>query len=343
MLLIYWVFNKEINNCLDSNQLFTDTSINHKEFQHWYSFGVNQIAPNMMITAGSTASLNEISTYLNQNYWVWDQNINSALGSYEGLMNWHQQSWLSTTNDFPKYFNSSGVQSNLMQNNMIYYTKVDYDPYFNNKKFAENKFSTLENRSRDFINEDEEDKSSDLSYQTQQQISDMHHGRSRRRLYYLRQDVIAKIIFRSLRKYYLRDFKAFFNFSKCRSDQNSDTQGEMIRQINRYLAMKFGYTKYHNLAIFLLAIMDVKEKFIQIGPHLKSLKESITGLLYSYNKLKMVNIVKNPEFAMLLLFFLNQRDVLQQIIKHRNNQDLVMAYTEQIQCFKSMCTLAIRE
>jgi len=36
---------------------------------------------------------------------------------------------------------------------------------------------------------------------------------SRRRLYHVRHDVIAKILFRCLRKFYLKEFKSFFDYS----------------------------------------------------------------------------------------------------------------------------------
>mmetsp|Transcript_19132 Transcript_19132/g.22075 ORF Transcript_19132/g.22075 Transcript_19132/m.22075 type:complete len:106 (-) Transcript_19132:762-1079(-) len=40
-----------------------------------------------------------------------------------------------------------------------------------------------------------------------------YRGFSRRRLYHVRHDVIAKILFRCLRKFYLKEFKSFFDYS----------------------------------------------------------------------------------------------------------------------------------
>ena len=274
---------------------------------------------------------------------MWDQKLNYFTGNYEDFKNGRHWVSVSPSGGVMKDSWNSLMPIKSMCNTMPMNNMCDYEDYFNNKKSMTNKFFTEELKNNDLINEDEEEKDPELSNFSNQNIGNIGGNNNKRKLYFLRQDVIAKIIFRSLRKYYLKDFKSFYNFSKCRSDQNSDTHGEMIRQVNRYLVTKFGYTRYQNLPIFLLAIMDIKEKFLRIGIHLKSLKESITALLYSYNKIKMVNIVKNPEFAMLLLHFLNQRDVLQQIIKHRGNQDLIMAYTEQIQWFKSMWALAMRE
>ena len=55
-----------------------------------------------------------------------------------------------------------------------------------------------------------------------------NYGRSKRRLFHLRQDVIVKIIFRCMRKYYMKDFKAFFDFSKCNSDNHLQRNNELI-------------------------------------------------------------------------------------------------------------------
>ena len=77
-----------------------------------------------------------------------------------------------------------------------------------------------------------------------------NYGCSKRRMYHLRQDFIVKIIFRCMRKYYMKDFKAFFDFSKCNSDSNSNTDGEIIQQINIYLQIKFGDISFNNLAIY---------------------------------------------------------------------------------------------
>ena len=159
----------------------------------------------------------------------------------------------------------------------------------------------------------------------------------------MRQDVIAKIIFRSFRKYYMKEFKSFFDFSKWRRDSNSDTQGELLRKINSYIENNFRSIEYEYLGIFLLAVIDIKDKFINIGQRLRDLKENITGLLYSYNKLKMVGLIKNREFALLLYNFLNKQQILEKMVKSRDNQELIIAYTEQIQCFKAMWVMAMRE
>jgi len=75
-------------------------------------------------------------------------------------------------------------------------------------------------------------------------------GVSRRRLYYVRHDVIAKILFRSLRKYYFRKFSAFFDYSNCEWKDNSDTQGELLVQLNEFLDARFGLDRPPNMTFF---------------------------------------------------------------------------------------------
>ena len=167
-------------------------------------------------------------------------------------------------------------------------------------------------------------------------------GRSKRRLYHLRQDVIVKIIFRCMRKHYMKDFKAFFDFSKCNSDSNSDTNGELVRQINRYLEAKFGDISFENMAIYFISIIDIKEKFISISDRHRELKENISGLLYCYNKPKLLNLIKNPQFALLLFNFLNKQDILRLVIKSKSDAEVIRTYSEQIQTLKWQCSMSLR-
>ena len=108
--------------------------------------------------------------------------------------------------------------------------------------------------------------------------ADPNYEVSRRRLYHLRQNVIIKIIFRQMRKYYLRDFKSFFDFLKCRGKNNSDTKGWLITQINKYLSMKFGSSKPYNMDIFFVTIINMKERYIAICEKNRYLKDGISRL-----------------------------------------------------------------
>eukprot|EP00345_Euplotes_harpa_P018586 CAMPEP_0168339448 /NCGR_PEP_ID=MMETSP0213-20121227/13459_1 /TAXON_ID=151035 /ORGANISM="Euplotes harpa, Strain FSP1.4" /LENGTH=271 /DNA_ID=CAMNT_0008345465 /DNA_START=335 /DNA_END=1149 /DNA_ORIENTATION=+ len=168
------------------------------------------------------------------------------------------------------------------------------------------------------------------------QYSGRLQGRSRRRLYHLRQDVIAKIIFRCFRKFYLKRFKAFFDFSKCRKENNSDSEGEILTQVRKFVKASFGNVGYESMTAFLISVMDIKERHMTIGEHNKQLRENISALLYSFNKIKLANMINNPEFALLLHYFLSQRDIIDQVVKYRNNPDVLEAYYEQIQDFKQM-------
>ena len=165
--------------------------------------------------------------------------------------------------------------------------------------------------------------------------SSTNYGVSRRRLYHLRQDVIIKIIFRQMKKYYLRDFKAFFDFSKCSNKNNSDTKGVLITQINRYLNMKFGSLNPREMDIFFASIIDMKEKYIAFSEKKnRDLKDNISGFLHSFNKPRLQSLLKDQRFKLLLLKFLSKSDILRLVIKSKNNAEVIQAYSEQIQMLK---------
>ena len=172
--------------------------------------------------------------------------------------------------------------------------------------------------------------------------STSNYGKSKRKLYHLRQDVIVKIIFRCMRKYFIKDFKAFFDFSKCRSNNNSDKNGVLYRQINRYLDAKFGDKKLENMAIYFTSIIDIKEKFISMSNQHKDLKETISGLLYCYNKIKLSNLIKIPQFALLMFSFLNKSNILKLVIKSQDSSEVIQTYSEVIQTLKCQCSMSLR-
>ena len=172
--------------------------------------------------------------------------------------------------------------------------------------------------------------------------SGTNFGRIKRRLYHLRQDVIVKIIFRSMRKYYLKEFKAFFDFTKCSSYNNSNTNGVLLRQINRYLDEKFGESKIENMAIYFISIIDIKEKFISISDEHRELKETISGLLYCYNKPKLLNLIKTHQFALLMFSFLNKSNILKLVIKSQDCVEVIQTYSEIIQTLKWQCSMSLR-
>ena len=151
-----------------------------------------------------------------------------------------------------------------------------------------------------------------------------------------RQDVIVEIIFRCMRKHYMKDFKSFFDFSKC----NSDTNGELVWQINRYLDAKFG--DISNMAIYFISIIDIKEKFMSISDRHRELKEIISDLLYCYSNPKLLNLIMNPQFALLLFNFLNKQDILRLVIKSKSDAEVIRTYSEQIQTLKLQYSMSLR-
>ena len=261
--------------------------------------------------------------YLLNSYWVWD------VDRYRDFKDCYELKHKidSPDIDFWEWEEEKGDSYDQLNDHQNLEEKGEADESKNNQVVKLNKDDG------DFLSQTVEEvlKSKDLSNALK---SGPNYGVSRRRLYHLRQDVIIKIIFRQMRKYYLRDFKAFFDFSKCNNKSNSDTKGVLITQINRYLNMKFKNFFLENMDIYFLSIMNISDKYISISEQNKILKQNISELLYWFNKSKLVNTLKIPQFAMIFLRFLSKHDILRQVIKSKTDVEAIQAYSEEIHMLK---------
>ena len=182
---------------------------------------------------------------------------------------WSEQP--TTSSQYQFALNNHEIESYAM-NNFCFWSNSNHDTKFDNQKqryLVENyndcceeikevnigynkdrltKFKSIASDTNKFINSEtiNDEESNPLISKTVEEVlqsqiisnnirSGPNFGRSKRRLYHLRQDVVVKIIFRSMRKYYLKDFKAFFDFTKCSSyNWNKFKAAKMERGLGRY-------------------------------------------------------------------------------------------------------------
>jgi hypothetical protein len=147
-----------------------------------------------------------------------------------------------------------------------------------------------------------------------------------------RKDVVNKTIFRYLRKFYTKDFKKYFDFTKVNSLQK-DT---FMKKLVWYASMKFGTSTTNRMKIFLLCIIDPKGRYMPLEDKSHGLRNDITGLLYSYNKKKMMKMINHQEFLQLLTHFIHQENIVEEIVKKKGNSEIIKSYVKQIENLKAL-------
>ena len=159
----------------------------------------------------------------------------------------------------------------------------------------------------------------------------------------MRKDVIAKTIFRSLRKTLIKDFKAHFNFTQWRKSDNVDESGIFFKKLQPYVLSKFPMANIKKMSILILWIVDSNEKYSSLTPKYHKLRSEITSLLYSYNKIKFSKCIKSPESLSLFRYFLEKPEVMSKALKGRSEPKLVQEYERHLDGFKLLCKDAFKK
>jgi hypothetical protein len=98
-----------------------------------------------------------------------------------------------------------------------------------------------------------------------------------------------------LRKYYLRSFRAYFDFTKETSlSLNEDSR--LLEKAEIYLTKTIGELGLPCIKVFLLSLLDTKHRFITLSNENEKVRDKISGLLYNFNKNKMDDLMGTPEF-----------------------------------------------
>lgn len=162
-------------------------------------------------------------------------------------------------------------------------------------------------------------------------------------MYSMRKDVISKTIFRSIRKYFINDFKAFYDFTKCQKSHNSETSGEFITKIRQYLCSKLTHNcDVQELSVLLLWVIDTKQRYCSVSQQSLDKNKTIISLLYSYNKKKLLELQGSKEFLTLVLHFIEQPDIVSSIIKKRKQTKLVKQYKKTLSALQLQWRQALK-
>ena len=149
---------------------------------------------------------------------------------------------------------------------------------------------------------------------------------SKRKLLQLkfRSDVILKTIFRSFRKYCIKDFKTHYDFVKLKENSN-----RLMRKVKEYLIQRYGFENSPMWAIFIW-IIDTRHKYFQIDDEQEEIGAKISELMYRFTNDRMFELINWAEFSLQFQEFLSQPDILNRVLKNRNDLPLKREYRAHI-------------
>jgi hypothetical protein len=156
---------------------------------------------------------------------------------------------------------------------------------------------------------------------------------SKRRQFHLRQDVITKTIFRSMRKYYVKEFKPYFDFTKQTSHSVLDDE-VLLTKAQTFIKTSIGEPVSDQASRYLISLLDTKAKFATEKS--ENIRVKMSALLYNFNKSRMEEMMKAKEFCALVLYFICQEDIISKIVK-RVDPATVNAYESQIENLEEQC------
>ena len=155
--------------------------------------------------------------------------------------------------------------------------------------------------------------------------------------YHLRKDVITKTIFRAARKYYIRKFKSFYDFTKLSQSGYEDLQNETREKVRVYLRKLFGEQTSEVLNAIFIAILDPKGIHIALESEGEEFRELVFKLLFKFNKANMEQLMMYREFIKLISVFLNEPELIRIIVKTHRDKATEKAYQRQWDLMKTIC------
>ena len=109
-----------------------------------------------------------------------------------------------------------------------------------------------------------------------------------------RSDVVLKTIFRCFRKYFINDFKRYYNFTYTKNNPQM-----FVSKVRKYLIKLFGYESETLRTVF-ICIIDTKQKYFQVSEDQEHILLMINDLMYNFNNNKMIELASWVEFTLIL-------------------------------------------
>lgn len=146
--------------------------------------------------------------------------------------------------------------------------------------------------------------------------------------YSLRLDVVKKTIFRSLKKFYNIEWK-----EHCK--RNIRESEEVFEEAKKYITKIFTSNESTQMHLYLVALIDNKKRYNHSDAKYVELRTQIASMLSCFNKNKIDALLKFPEFAKLVIYFLNQP--VEETFKDRNDPEVLKVYESQVEELKKQC------
>lgn len=125
--------------------------------------------------------------------------------------------------------------------------------------------------------------------------------------YRIRHDVVEKSILRAVKNHYVDDFKAFYNFTEKAKRTKQGYDREVYQNAREYIRLKLPQCAYEDAFIFFVALVDTKKQYVTPHPKYPQICKKIRDLLHCYNSQRAEEMLKYPEFAFLVLAYLNSQ------------------------------------
>ena len=153
--------------------------------------------------------------------------------------------------------------------------------------------------------------------------------------YHVRRDVIFKTIFRTIRKYYLKDFKSLHDFTK-------DSGYILIREISEvkmreYLRDNFERNNTKIMKWIFTSILDPHAKHFELDASGSKIRDLVFKILYRFNRQVMEELLGYEEFIELISKPLNQLSMIDLLMNHREDEEIKKAYIKQLDLLKNIC------
>lgn len=156
----------------------------------------------------------------------------------------------------------------------------------------------------------------------------------------VRLDVVRKTIFRAMKKFYVQDFKSFFDFTQRKRKLNPNFGQEIFEKAKEYASKTFGVENCTDAAYFIVALIDTKQKYLQSDNKFTDLGNQINSLLRSFNTKKSKALLKYKQFSVLILYFLNNQENIDELMLNKD-KECQNTYQTQIDILKGQAGASV--
>jgi len=152
-----------------------------------------------------------------------------------------------------------------------------------------------------------------------------------------RLDVIKKTIIRKFKKYYRVLFKDYYDYPKYRRQTvQKQSTNVFIKAIN-FLAQRFGNNVIDDLELYLIAIIDVKKKYVHSGTKYSQIRLKSSEVINNFNVDRAQELLETPQFAFLFLSLMHDPKFVNQILDKKDDSELDELYLGEFKQIKQTC------